>query len=150
MRLLLLALIFSGPAAAADCPNPAAWAKPEQHRAARTPDLKFALKPDTSHELTLLPHDQVTFAVGQVTRKGNAGVAAIDVPRAGTLTVMASNRTFIDLIRDGKVLELSGEPAHPDCPGVRKALTFKVMPGRYLLQLSGSEEPVTQIATILR
>lgn len=150
MRFTILALMLAGPAVAADCPNPAGWAKPEQHRAARSPDLKFALKPDASYELALLPQDQVKFAVGEVRRKGLAGVAAIDVPKAGTLTVMAGNRTFVDLVRDGKALDLSGEPAHPDCPGVRKALTFKVSPGRYVLQLSGSEDATVRLATTLR
>lgn len=140
---------LSGPALAADCPNPAEWAKPEHHQAGRSPDMKFGLKTGTAHELGLLGQDQVKFATGGVARKGFAGVAAIDVPRAGMLIVVVSNRTFVDLIRDGKALHLAGEPAHPDCPGVRKALMFAVTPGRHLVQLSGSENQTIKLATIL-
>lgn len=150
MRFLILAALLAGPAVAANCPNPASWDKPLRYQAARPPAMKFALKPDTSYELTLSPQDQVKFPVGQVTRKGHAGVAAIDIARAGTLTVMISNRTFLDLARDGAVLNLIAEPGHPDCPGVRKALNFTVTPGRYLIQLSGSEERVTKLTTMLR
>jgi hypothetical protein len=153
MRNLIAAALIAGiaaPAWAADCPAPAAWAKPERHIAARSPAMKFALKPGTSSQIGLLPQQQVKFAVGKVTRKGFAGLAAIDVAKAGTLRLLVSNRTYVDLVRDGKALDLTGEPAHPDCPGVRKALDFTVKPGRYLVQLSGSEDRTIKLATIQR
>ena len=153
MRKLIAAALIAGttsPAWAADCPAPADWAKPERHLAARAPAMKFALMPGTSYQIALLPPEQVKFAVGSVTRKGFAGLAAVDVVKAGTLRLLVSNRTYVDLVRDGKALDLTGEPAHPDCPGVRKALDFTVKPGRYLIQLSGSQDSTIKLATTLR
>ena len=154
MRFWIVAIaatmVLAAPAQAASCPDAGAWTNAERHRAARLPDLRFALKPGTVTGISLLPKDEVRFAVGDVTRTGYAGVAAVDVATAGTLQVLVSNRTFVDLVRDGKALELAGEPGHSDCPGAHKSLTFAVTPGRYLLQLSGSAERDIAIAILTR
>lgn len=146
--LAALGLGLSASAQAASCPDPAAWAKPEHHRAARSAEVQFALKPGAITGIGLLPQDQVMFAAGAVTRTGYAGIAAIDVAEAGTLRLLVSNRTFVDLVRDGRALELAGAPGHADCPGARKTLSFAVTPGRYLVQLSGSAEKDVTIAIL--
>jgi hypothetical protein len=152
MRLLIAAVLLAGsaPAWAQSCPKPQDWAKPERHLAARTPEMKFALKPGGTVQIGLLPQAEVKFAAGKATRKGYAGLAAIDVPRAGTLEMSLDNKTFVDLVRGGKALDLAGEPTMKNCPGVQKTLAFKVTPGRYLVQLSGSPDKAVRIATSLR
>jgi hypothetical protein len=152
MRVLIAAMVLAAPAAgwAQSCPKPQDWAKPERHLAARVPQMKFALKPGGVVLIGLLPQEQVKFAAGKATRKGYAGLAAIDVPRAGMLQVSLSNTTFVDLVRGGKALDLAGEPKMQGCAGVRKTLAFKVTPGRYLVQLSGSPDKAVRIATSLR
>ncbi|HYZ48776.1 MAG TPA: hypothetical protein VE567_07775 [Sphingomonas sp.] len=153
MRNLIAAAFIAGLAGsawAADCPNPQSWAKPERHVAARSSAMNFALKPGAVSQIALLPRERVTFATGRASRKGYAGLAAIDVAKAGTLHVLVGNRTYVDLVRGGKPIALAAEPAHPGCPGVRKALEFAVQPGRYLVELSGSTERKVMIATSLR
>lgn len=153
MRLLIAAMIVagvSGPAGAQGCPNPQGWAKPERHLAAKTPEMKFGLRPGVSTQIGLLPQSEVKFAAGRVSRKGYAGLAAIDVPRAGTLQLVLDNKTYVDLVRGGKALDLAGEPKGHGCPGIQKALDFKVQPGRYLVQLSGSPDRAVKLATSLR
>lgn len=152
MRLLIAAvlLVGSGPAWAQSCPKPQDWAKPERHIAARAPEMKFGLKPGGTVQIALLPQNDVKFAAGKATRKGYAGLAAIDLPKAGTLQLALDNKTYVDLVRGGKPLALAGEPRMKGCPGVQKTLDFKVAPGRYLIQLSGSPGKSVKIATSLR
>jgi hypothetical protein len=152
MRVLIAALLLAGagPAWAQSCPKPQDWTKPERHLAARSPDMKFGLKPGGTVQIGLLPQRQVKFASGRVTRKGYAGLAAIDVPKAGTLQLAVDNRTYVDLVRGGKPLALAGEPKTKGCVGVQKILDFKVAPGRYLIQFSGSPEKSVKIASSLR
>lgn len=152
MRVLIAAVLLagSGPAWAQSCPKPQDWAKPERHLAARAPEMKFGLKPGGAVQIGLLPQDAVRFAAGKATRKGYAGLAAIDVPRAGTLQLAVDNKTYVDLVRGGKPLALAAEPKMKGCPGVQKMLDFKVAPGRYLIQLSGSPDKSVKIATSLR
>ena len=152
MRVLIAAMVLvgSGPGWAQACPKPQDWAKPERHLAARAPNMKFALKPGGVVQIGLLPQGAVRFAAGKATRQGHAGMAAIDVPRAGTLQLSVSNKTFVDLVRGGKPLDLAGETRERGCPGVQKTLAFKVTPGRYLVQFSGSPDRSVRIATSLR
>jgi hypothetical protein len=152
MRVLIAAVLLmgSGPAWAQACPSAQDWAKPERHLAARTAEMKFALKTGGTVQIALLPQAMVRFAAGKATRKGYAGLATIDVPRAGTLEVSLDNKTFIDFVRGGKALDLAAEPREHACPGVQKTLAFKVTPGRYLIQLSGSPDKAVKIATRLR
>lgn len=155
MRLLIGAAALAGlssltvayPAFAQACP--AGWSKPERHLASRTPLMKFALKPGTAVGIGLVPRGQVTLSSGQV-RKGYGGLAALDVTRAGTLRVILSNKTYVDLVRGGKVMTLAAKSHAQDCPGARKTLEFVVEPGRYLIELSGSPEPSVRMATVLR
>lgn len=153
MRLLLIGgfvASFAAPAWAANCPNPQGWAKPERHLAARSPDMKFGLKPGGTVQIALLDQNQVKFAAGKATRKGYAGLAALDVPKAGVLELALDNKTYVDLVRGGKALDLAGEPKGHGCPGIQKALDFKVTPGRYVVQLSGSPDKSVKIGSSLR
>ena len=152
MRLLIAAVLLAGssPAWAQSCPKPQDWAKPERHLAARAPEMKFGLKPGGTVQIALLPQNEVKFAAGKATRKGYAGLAAIDVPKAGTLQLALDNKTYVDLVRSGKPLALAGEPKMKGCPGVQKSLDFKVAPGRYVVQLSGSPSKSVRIASSLR
>lgn len=153
MRLILVALLAAGaagPGWAQDCPNPQGWAKAERHLAARTPDMRFALKPGGALRIGLSPPARVKFAAGRPSRRGYAGMAAIDVAKPGTLSLATGNSVYVDLVRNGKALPLAREPKTNGCPGIRKMLDFKVLPGRYLVQLSGSPARSVRIATSLR
>ncbi len=149
---VLLALIVTSPAVAQTCPSPAGWTTPVRHLAARTPDLKFALSTDTSNEIGLLPSGQVRFAApsGRPARpETTAGLAAMDVKKAGTLDVILSTPVYVDLVRDGRVLKSSGHSDLKACPGLRKAVSFAVVPGRYVVQLSDARDKSVRMATVL-
>ena len=115
--------------------------------------MKFALKTGTATDLTLLPADKVELVV-KSDRSGktetSAGLAALDVERAGKLDVALSTATYVDLIRDGKALKSISFGQPKDCAGVHKSVTFEVVPGRYIVQLTNATQPEVRMATVLR
>lgn len=154
MRTLsVLALLVGTPALAQTCPSPAGWAKPTRHLAARAPELKFALATGTLNQIGLLPAKSVKLAVGgpRAPRPGStAGLAALDVTKPGKLDVLLSNATYIDLVRDGRILRSTGHNDFKTCPGLRKSVNFDVVPGRYIVQLTNAREKSVKMATVLR
>ncbi len=151
-RLIMMAAVLLpvSAIAAPACKVPAGWSKPVAHRAAASPDMKFALKPGQAVRLSLLDANKVKLAAASGHKaKPNraAGLAALDVPRAGTLSVALSTATYVDLIRDGKIIATSG--FSDNCGTVRKTVKFAVTQGRYIVQLTDAPtKSVTMQATI--
>ena len=153
MRVFVgIALIAAAPAAAQTCPSPAGWAKPDRHLAARSPTMRFALKPGGTAQISLLAAKDVTLAADARKPRPNtsAGLAAIDVGKPGKLDVILSNATYVDLVRDGKALRSSGHSDFKKCPGFRKSVSFDVVPGRYIVQMTGAPTRSVKMATVLR
>lgn len=137
---------------ARECPRPAGWDKPERHVAAIRPRFQFGLKPDTSHQLQLHVQRSVILA----TRDGKkgwmdrfAGLAALDVPKAGKLQVALGSRAYVDVVEDGRTLR-SIATQRANCGGVFKAVTFDVKPGRHIVQITGSQANTIRLGTSLR
>lgn len=142
MRFLLAAMtLIATPALAQPaCTLPDGWAKPTIARAAVKGDaLRYALKPGQTVNLGLAR--TVTFAAkpGRAPKPNSyAGIAALDIAKAGTVAVSLSNRAYVDLIRDGKTIASTSH--REGCGGVRKTVNFAVTPGRYLIQLADAPE----------
>jgi hypothetical protein len=148
----VLLLAGSSPVLAQNCPEPVGWAAPARHVAAKNPRLRFALEPDSSAQLQLHVQRSVVLA----TKEGKpgwmdrfAGLAAVDVTKPGKLDVLLSQRAYADLVRDGRTLE-SKAHRRANCGGIYKIVTFDVEPGRYILQLTGSQARSIRVATIQR
>ena len=138
-------------AAAMACPAVPGWDKPAPHVAARVTEMKFALAPNTASRLRLLKANQVKLATpSRARRNTSAGLAAIDVPRAGALDVVLSNASYVDLVRDGEPLRSTAHRMTTGCTGMRKVVSFAVTPGRYVVQLTGAPEGNVVIGTMLR
>lgn len=154
MRIFaVLAFVLASPVMAQTCPAPAGWDAPTKHLAARAPEMKFALATGTSNQLELRGAKDVKFAVASDRKpKANtsAGLAGLDVTKAGKLDVILSNGTYVDLVRDGKILKSVSHASLASCPGFRKQVTFDVTPGRYVVQLTDAPERTVRMATILR
>lgn len=154
MKLILvaLALTITAPVAAQTCKVPTGWTTPTPHLAARKLPLKFALGVGPATRLTLMSPAEVTPAVatGHKPKPATfAGLAAFDVPRAGKLTIALSTGTYVDLIRDRKILPSSDHRHGEACTGVRKLVTFDVTPGRYIVQLSDAPSATLVIQATL-
>ncbi len=139
MLLAAMALLPGIAVAQPSCDVPAGWRTPAVHRAAATPAMRFALKPGTSAALTLLPTARVKFAAPSKHKAKPgvryAGLAAIDVSSTGMITVVLSDKAYVDLVRDGAIIASSAH-ADPACGGIAKTVSFPVTPGRYTLQFS--------------
>jgi hypothetical protein len=139
MILLALALTISAPVAAETCAVPKGWDKPTPHLAARKAPFKFGLAVGPATLLTLLPAAEVTPVVGsghKAKAGTSAGLAALDVTRAGKLDVALSTAAYVDLVSDGKIVASSGHRMGDACTGIRKIVSFDVKPGRYIVELS--------------
>ena len=156
MRTLILAALIAGsaaPAIAQDCPRVPGWNKPQRHIAARSADMRFALKTGSAVQLGLRPRRDVRLATPaprQADARSFAGLAALDVPRAGKLELVLSNRSYVDLVRDGRALRSTAHSDPRNCAGVRKVVVFDVKPGRYIVQLSNAPERAVRMAAVLR
>ena len=149
--LLFIGALIATPAAAQTCPSPAGWAKPTRHLAARAPEMKFVLATGTSTEIGLLSATVVAVTGARPPRPGStAGLAALDVGKPGKLDVLLSNTTYVDMVRDGRILKSSGHTDYKACPGLRKSVSFEVVPGRYIVQLTNAADKSVRMATVLR
>ena len=153
MRVLfVLIAAIAGPALAQTCPTPPGWAKPTRHIAARSPEMRFALPPNTAHRLELRGSRDVRLAIAKSrgrNARGSAGLAAIEVPKAGKLDVFLSNATYVDLVRDGRALRSISHADFKACPNLRKSVSFDVVPGRYIMQLTDAPARSVTISTSL-
>jgi hypothetical protein len=143
---------LSAPALGQECPQPAGWAKPVRHAAARLPRFRFGLKPDSSALLELHVQRSVVLA----TKEGKqgwldryAGLAALDVDKLGRVDVLLSNQAYVDLVKDGQTLK-SVDHGRVNCNGIFKRVSFDVQPGRHALQITGSQAKFVRVATISR
>lgn len=152
--IFLVAALLSGsaPALAQPCAAPAGWATPARHIAARTPNLRFGLKPNGSTQLQLHAEPSVAVPIKKDRAKQPrefAGLAALDVAKAGKLEVALSDRAYVDLVRDGRALP-SSMHGHGKCPGVAKTVTFDVKPGRYLVQIADAKVRSVRVGFVQR
>jgi len=153
LRTLALALVlvpataFAAPA----CDVPNGWTKPVAHRAATSADMRFALKPGETVALTLVPDAKVKLAASSAHKPKPgprfAGLAAIDLARARAVTIVLSDKAYVDLVREGKVLTST---AHSDasCGGIAKSVSFTVTPGRYIVQFTDAPAAALKMAVI--
>ncbi|ODT87685.1 homogentisate 1,2-dioxygenase [Phenylobacterium sp. SCN 70-31] len=90
----------------------------------RTPEVTYALRPAK-------PGGSVSYG----------GLFAFDAPKAGTYTVALSTGAWIDVVRDGKVVESTAHGRGPACTGIRKMVAFPLEPGRYVIQIAANGAP---------
>ena len=70
---------------------------------------------------------------------------AVTIADAGTYQISLSNGAWIDLLKDGAAQVSTAHAPGPACSGVRKTVQFAMVPGRYVIQLSGNADPVIQV-----
>jgi hypothetical protein len=140
---------FAQPAACPAEPAPppaalAAWAsRAPLAAAADAPDAAdAALVPGRAVDLTLRPAAGLRYAVPpeKVGAAGShGGLVGLTIARAGTYRVALGAGAWIDVVRDGKAVASTAHGHGPACSGIRKMVDFSLTPGRYLIQLAGSD-----------
>lgn len=73
------------------------------------------------------------------------GVAKFKIDAAGTYQVGISDRSWIDVVGSKGPVTSIGHGHGPACSGITKIVRFKLSPGDYTLQLSGSTEPEAKV-----
>lgn len=95
-------------------------------------------------DLTLAPADRFVplLPPGRAAEATSAGgLVMFQVSRAGTYRVALGSPAWVDVIRGGRMVASTAHGHGPMCTGIRKIVDFRLRPGRYVLQLSGSATP---------
>lgn len=71
----------------------------------------------------------------------SGGTLTVAITAAGTYRLALSGAAWVDLVQDGKAVASAAHDHGPKCTGVRKMVDFKLTPGTYAIQLSGSTTP---------
>jgi hypothetical protein len=101
------------------------------------------IHPGAPFTIALRPIAQVDTRVPprQAARGATKGaVLGLRVRRAGTYGVAINDGAWIELIRDGRPVRSAAHHHGPaTCSTVRKVVDFRLEPGRYTIQLSGTD-----------
>ena len=149
--LILLPLALAPPAAAQDpatdpaCANVrvalpaelAGWSDQMPVTAGVKPGDGATILLGQSARVALHPAKHLTFA--QNGRVGSGGTLAMMVTAPGTYRIALGGRAWVDLLQDGKAVTSGAHSHGPKCSGVRKLIDFRLQPGTYTIQLSGSD-----------
>jgi hypothetical protein len=127
-------------------------AAPQSIAAGRELKSTPLLAPDRLYELQLGKQGQVTMplapgrkSVGDAGYDGHAryaGLARLQLPRAGSYRISLDQPAWIDLLADGKMLDSSGFQGRPGCVAPHKIVQFTLPAGPELvLQFSAATIP---------
>jgi hypothetical protein len=70
----------------------------------------------------------------------HGGLLAFRIAEAGTYRIGLSSAAWIDVLKNGKVVESTAHGHGPDCSTLRKVVDFPLTPGRYVLQISANAD----------
>jgi hypothetical protein len=126
-------------------PAYAAWAaKSDVNAAGAAADLpKAELVPGKAITAHLMPTRQVAYVVqpekpGGSVSKG--GMFEVKIDTAGVYRFASGSGAWLDVLKDGKILESVNHMGGPACTGIRKMVDFPLEPGRYVLQISANAD----------
>jgi hypothetical protein len=141
------------PTADAACPNgrtaalPAAWSgwgKARALLAATSTDGVGAavFAPGEAIDLALRPDPEVKYVSlpqGEGEEASFGGLASFRIETAGRYGVGVGAGAWVDVSRDGKATPTALFGPGPACTAVRKVVAFDLVPGDYVLEVSGNE-----------
>lgn len=171
MRAALLALILAGPALAQAQPQGRPMPTPSQ---AACPAAAPKLAPEMAGWNAAPPTDAVvdealpsgaTLPLGRavhVALRSNtaafapppehapapgtdSGQFTFSVPAAGRYRIALGSAVWVDVVRNGQTMPTSAHGHGPDCTGIRKMVDYRLQPGQYVLQVSGSVTTGTRL-----
>lgn len=105
-------------------------AEPMEAEFAVAEPVRFVLHPDGEVAYLSLPR-------GEGDAASFGGLASFTVAHAGTYRVGLSEPVWVDVVDRGKPAESLRFGPGPECSGIRKAVSFALRPGAYVLEISG-------------
>ena len=130
----------------------ATWAaRADLASADKATDLsKAEIAPGKAVTAHLHPTKEVAF-VTQPEKPGGSisrgGMLSLKIDQAGTYRVSIGSGAWLDVLKDGKVLDSVAHNPGPACTGIRKTVDFALQPGRYVVQISAN--PVDDLGVIV-
>jgi hypothetical protein len=158
--LLLLALALPSLVTAQEAPPAAACqamdaSLPVALAAWRNPSpASGPLRPGMAVQVPLRPVAELQVAVAPHTpRDGGATTGArldLDIATPGTFQIALDHAVWIDLVRDGQTVRSAANGRGPACSSIHKIVDFALTPGRYVIQLSGTNAASARLLVIPR
>lgn len=75
----------------------------------------------------------------------HGGLFTIAVAEAGDYQVSLGAGAWIEVVRDGALVQSNAHAPGPACTSLRKTVVFPLTPGRYLLEITGNGEPTLPV-----
>lgn len=123
------------------------WAEQAPVAAGTEPGGGATIRPGQAVRASLHPARHLKLSPAPKTVGPNGGTLTLVIAAPGTYRLALGEPTWIDLIRDGKLVQSSAHSNGPKCTGIRKMIDFVLPAGNYTVQLSGSQaESVTLLA----
>ncbi len=153
---IMIALNAASPAFARESPRPgpgcaatdAALPRDLQAWSERASPAAAVLMVGQAMRVPLVPLDDVRFVVPPETpgAPGTFGqTIAVDIDRADTYRISLSDGVWIDVVRNGEAVASTAHGHGPECSSIHKIVAFPLIPGRYILQFSGSPQPMVAV-----
>ncbi len=127
---------------------------PEALAAWRTPAAaESPLQPGQAVSLPLRPIAEVaTVTAPRIVEGGptTGALVPLEISTAGTYGVALDLPAWIEIVRDDRVIPSIAHGHGPACSSIRKIVDFPLVPGRYMIQLSGTRATAARILVIRR
>lgn len=129
-------------------PEFARWSERTPLTAGATPRTAPVLAVGRASDLTLIATEEFSPVVRPARPaepRTSGGIAMFQIAHAGTYRVALGARAWVDVIQARRAMASVAHGHGPMCTGIRKIVDFRLRPGRYLLQLSGSSDPTLPV-----
>lgn len=128
------------------------WTTPGTVPAAATPATQPEIRLGKAYNAPLKATSSVIYSVQpRKIRDGTyGGLFMLTIEKAGIYTIGLDQPGWIDVVRDSKVIKLSGHGQGPDCSTIRKMVDFQLEPGHYTVQISNAPNAMSVIAAVAK
>ncbi len=120
-------------------PELSSWSQQSPVAAGITAGGGASIRPGEAVLVSLHPANLLTLQPAPESVTANGGTLTLTIDAPGTYRVALGGKAWVNLVRDGKALASTAHSHGPKCTGVRKMVDFALTPGRYTIQLTGSE-----------
>jgi hypothetical protein len=88
--------------------------------------------------VSLHPARHLALAPAGKSTEGNGGTLSLAINAAGTYRLALGRKAWVDVVQAGKATPSTAHAHGPKCSGIGKIVDFRLAPGNYTIQLSGS------------
>lgn len=124
------------------------WSRPVATSAGMSAAKATPLRVGEATTATLISEAALTYAAAPAKpaeRPGQGGIFAFTISKQGRYRVSLGSAAWVDVVNGSTVLTSVGHGHGPTCSTVRKMVDFDLTPGRYTLQVAGSQLPALKL-----